>query len=47
MIRVMPTEDLLALCTLAQAGTLEINNPGVLGMGGGPASVNLRVVRLP
>ena len=35
------------LCTLAQAGTLEINNPGVLGMGGGPASVNLRVVRLP
>ena len=35
------------LCTLAQAGTLEVANPGVLGMGGGAASVNLRVVRLP
>lgn len=35
------------VCTLAQAGTLELSNPGVLGMGGGVASVNLRVVRLP
>ena len=34
-------------CTLAQAGTLQVENPGVLGMGGGAASVNLRVVRLP
>ena len=34
-------------CTLAQAGTLQIENPGVLGMGGGTAAVNLRVVRLP
>ena len=34
-------------CTLAQAGTLQVENPGVLGMGGGAALVNLRVVRLP
>ncbi len=34
-------------CTFAQTGTLLVENPGVLGIGGGSASVNLRVIRLP
>lgn len=34
-------------CELKAAGTLRIENPALLGFGGGPASVSVRVLQLP
>ncbi len=39
--------DLEFECTLAAASALRIENPGLLGMGGGKATVNARIVQLP
>lgn len=34
-------------CTLEKAGTLRIENPGLLGMGGGTASTYVKLIQLP
>ena len=34
-------------CTLEKGGTIRVENPGIFGMGGGPATLNIRVLQRP